>query len=135
MVAGALTARFEAVLTGEPGDLADFYRDVRVEAPLWSEAFNGWVIRRYDDVRTVLSDEAHFRPLGYGAGSSIIHARTILHMECDEHRRKSAVLPRHLRTTRLLEGPQRDYVRSVGARLADDLPRGEVVDIKVRFTT
>jgi cytochrome P450 len=135
MVVGALTARFEAVLTGEPGDLAAFYRDVRAEPPLWSEAFNGWVIGRYDDVRTVLTDEAHFGPLGYGAGSSIIHGRTILHMEGDEHRRKSAVLARHLRSTRLLEGPQRDYVRAVGTRLVDALPRGEVVDVKARFTT
>ena len=46
------------------------------------------MISRYDDVRTVLTDDAHFGPLGYGAGSSIIHGRTILHMEGDEHRRK-----------------------------------------------
>ena len=135
MAATALVDRFETVLRGEPGDLAEFYRDVRDEPPLWSPAFNGWVVSRYDDVRTVLTDEAHYGPLGYGAGSSIIHGRTILHMEGDEHRRKSAVLARHLRSTRLLEGPQREYVRAVGGRLADGLPRGEVVDVKVGYTT
>lgn len=135
MTASTLADRFEHVLAGGPGDLGEFYRDARSEAPVWSPAFNGWVVSRYDDVKAVLTDESHFGPLGYGAGSSIIHGRTILHMEGDEHRRKSAVLARQLRNTRLLEGPQREYVRSVGTRLADALPRGEVVDIKERFTT
>jgi cytochrome P450 len=135
MPATALVDRFETVLSGGPGDLSEFYRDVRAEPPLWSPAFNGWVVSRYEDVRRVLDDEEHFGPLGYGAGSSIIHGRTILHMEGDEHRRKSAVLARHLRSTRLLEGPQREYVRAVGRRLVDALPRGEVVDVKAAYTT
>src|SRR5687767_6193513 len=105
MTTATLADRFDEVLTGGPGDLAGFYRDVRQAPPVWSQAFNGWVVSRYHDVRTVLTDEARFGPLGYGAGSSIIHGRTILHMEGDEHRRKGAVLARHLRSTRLLEGP------------------------------
>ena len=135
MTTATLADRFDEVLTGRPGDLADFYRDVRESAPVWSPAFNGWVVSRYDDVRTVLTDEAHFGPLGYGAGSSIIHGRTILHMEGDEHRRKGAVLARHLRSTRLLEGPQRDYVREVGTRLADALPRASRSTSRSAFTT
>lgn len=135
MTALTLADRFEQVLAGGPGDLAEFYCDARAESPVWSPAFNGWVVSRYDDVKAVLTDETHFAPLGYGAGSSIIHGRTILHMEGDEHRRKSAVLARQLRNTRLLDGPQREYVRSVATRLADALPRGAVVDIKERFTT
>jgi cytochrome P450 len=135
MTAATLADRFDEVLAGGPGDLSEFYRDVRREPPVWSNAFSGWVVSRYHDVRTVLTDESHFAPLGYGAGSSIIHGRTILHMEGDEHRRKGAVLARHLRSTRLLDGPQRDYVLRVGTRLADALPRGEPVDVKERFTT
>jgi cytochrome P450 len=135
MTAATLADRFDEILAGGPGDLTDLYRDVRQSPPVWSPAFGGWVVSRYGDVRTVLTDEDHFGPLGYGAGSSIIHGRTILHMEGDEHRRKGAVLARHLRSTRLLEGPQRAYVREVGTRLADDLPRGEPVDLKAGFTT
>jgi cytochrome P450 len=135
MATGALGLRFEALLGGGPGDPTDTYRALRDEPPVWSDAFNGWVVSRYHDVRTVLTDEAHFAPLGYGAGSSIIHGRTILHMEGEEHRKKGAVLARQLRNTRLLEGPQREYVRAASARYADALPIGRAVDVKERFTT
>lgn len=135
MSAATVADRFEQVLSGGPGDLGEFYRAARAEPPVWSSTFNGWVVSRSADVRTVLSDEEHFGPLGYGAGSSIIHGRTILHMVGDEHRRKSGVLARHLRSTRLLEGPQREYVRATAVRLADALPRGETVDLKPAFTT
>jgi cytochrome P450 len=135
MSVAAVVEGFEEILAGGPGDLAGFYRAARAEAPVRSAAFDGWVISRYDDVRAVLADDGRFAPLGYGAGSSIIHGRTILHMEGDEHRRKSAVLARHLRNTRLLEGVQREYVRSAAIRLADALPRREVVDMKPAFTT
>ncbi len=131
----AVAHRFDGLLAGGPGDPADTYRALRAAPPVWSEPFNGWVVSRYHDVRTVLTDEAHFLPLGYGAGSSIIHGRTILHMEGEEHRKKSAVLARQLRNSRLLEGAQRNYVRDAVARYAAALPFGQPVDVKARFTT
>jgi cytochrome P450 len=130
-----LVDRFEALLDGRPGDPAPLYAALREAGPVWSPAFDGWVVSRYDDVRRVLTDETCFAPLGYGAGSSIIHGRTILHMEGDEHRRKSAVLARQLRNTRMLEGVQRDFVKATAISYLDRLPRDELVDMKPAYTT
>lgn len=126
---------FERLLDGGPGDPGPTYRALREAGVVRSPAFDGWVVSRYHDVKRVLTDEEHFLPLGYGAGSSIIHGRTILHMEGEEHRKKSAVLARQLRNTRLLEGVQRDYVRSLTNRYLDSIPVDEPVDMKQRFTT
>ena len=126
---------FERLLDGGPGDPGPTYRALRDAGVVWSRAFDGWVVSRYHDVKRVLTDEEHFLPLGFGAGSSIIHGRTILHMEGEEHRKKSAVLARQLRNTRLLEGAQRDFVRDLAIRYLDAIPVGEPVDMKQRFTT
>lgn len=126
---------FERLLDGGPGDPGPAYRALRQAGVVWSPVFDGWVVSRYHDVKRVLTDEEHFLPLGYGAGSSIIHGRTILHMEGEEHRKKSAVLARQLRNTRLLEGVQRDFVRDLANRYLDAIPRGEPIDMKQRFTT
>lgn len=131
----ALAHRFEGLFEGGPGDPGELYADLRAEGPIWSSVFNGWVVSRHDDVRRMLTDESSFAPLGYGAGSSIIHGRTILHMEGDEHRRKSAVLARQLRNTRLLGGVQREFLRATAIGYLDQIPTGESVDMKARFTT
>jgi cytochrome P450 len=134
MADAALIDRFDELLTGGPGDLADTYRRLRDAPPFFSPTFNGWVVSRHHDVRTVLTGD-QFAPLGYGGGSSIIHGRTILHMEGEEHRKKSGVLARQLRNTRLLETTQRDYVRESANRYADRLPLDSSVDVKQAFTT
>lgn len=134
-VATTLTERFDEILKGGPGDLSSFYRDARADGGIfWSDAFGGWVASRYDDVSRVLNDEEFFGPLMAGSGSSIIHGRTILHMEGVEHRRKSAILSKYLRSPRLLEGPQREFVRKLSVELLDALPDGPV-DLKPAFTT
>jgi len=131
-----LAAVFEQVMTGKPMDLAAFYKQARETTPIfWSEAFNGWVVTRYHDARRVLTDEESFGPLTYGAGSSIIHGRTILQMEGDEHRRKGAILAKTLRNTRLLDGVQRDYTRKLARSLFDKFPLNGPVDLKSMFTT
>lgn len=132
----ALQARFEHWFHGGPDDPADFYRLVRHEHPVfWSDLYQGWVASRYDDVRRVLTDEDSFGPLGGGAGSSIIHGRTILHMGGDEHRKKSAILARTIRNPRLLEGVQGDYVKNKCIELLSNVARGDTLDLKVRYTT
>ncbi len=133
--AAAAVDGFERLLDGRPGDPGAVYQALREVGVVWSPVFDGWVVSRYHDVRRVLTDEECFLPLGYGAGSSIIHGRTILHMEGEEHRKKSAVLARQLRNTRLLEGVQRDYVRSAANGYLDAIALGEPVDMKKRFTT
>jgi cytochrome P450 len=128
--------RFEQVMKGAPMDLAAFYRDAREHAPIfWSEAFNGWVVSRYSDTKRVLFDEECFGPLTIGAGSSIIHGRSILQMEGDEHRRKGAILAKTLRNTRLLETTQRDFTRTLSAQLFAAFPNTGDFDLKEGFTT
>ena len=131
-----LAATFEQVMTGQPMDLASFYRQAREATPIFrSEAFNGWVVTRYHDAKRVLTDEQYFGPLTYGAGSSIIHGRSILQMEGDEHRRKGAILARTLRNTRLLDGVQREYTRALADSLFAKFPVDGPVDLKSMFTT
>ena len=126
--------RFEALLFGGDADVNAFYRDARNDAPIfWSDAFNGWVVSKYDDAYRVLHDEEHFGPLSGGGGSTVIHGRTILHMEGVEHRRKSAILAKYLRSKPLLEGPQRDYVLELGAELLDAIGSEEVCDLRQAF--
>lgn len=131
-----LAATFEQVMTGQPMDLASFYRQAREATPIFrSEAFNGWVVTRYHDAKRVLTDEQYFGPLTHGAGSSIIHGRSILQMEGDEHRRKGAILARTLRNTRLLDGVQREYTRALANSLFAKFPGDGPVDLKSMFTT
>jgi pulcherriminic acid synthase len=131
-----LAATFEEVMKGGPMDLPAFYREARETTPIFrSDAFNGWVVTRYNDAKRVLTDEECFGPLTYGAGSSIIHGRTILQMEGDEHRRKGAILARTLRNTRLLDGVQRDYTRKLADSLFEKFPTTGPVDLKAAFTT
>jgi cytochrome P450 len=108
--------RFEALLFGGDADVNAFYRDARNDAPIfWSDAFNGWVVSKYDDAYRVLHDEEHFGPLSGGGGSTVIHGRTILHMEGVEHRRKSAILAKYMRS-----GPKRfvTFARRLPCRAA-----------------
>lgn len=128
-------AAFERLLDGGPGDPGPTYAALRAAGVVWSPAFDGWVVSRYHDVKRVLTDEACFLPLAFGAGSSIIHGRTILHMEGDEHRKKVGVLARQLRNTRLLEGVQRDYVRAKAKDYLDAIEPGAPVDMRPAFTT
>jgi cytochrome P450 len=131
----SIERQFAQVLSGEAGDLAGFYRRARDYGPFFSPDFNGWVVSSHADVSRVLTDETCFRPLGYGAGSSIIHGRTILHMEGEEHRKKSALLARHLRSPRLLDGVQREFVVQRANELVDVMPRRGSLDLKAGFTT
>lgn len=131
-----IDAGFRAWFAGGPDDPAEFYRRARAGAPVFrSELTGGWVAARYDDVRRVLTDEDCFGPLGGGAGSSIIHGRTILHMGGEEHRKKSAILARTLRNPRLLEGIQRNYVRAKCEELLSAFDPAGTVDLKAQYTT
>lgn len=126
---------FAIVLKGEPADLAAFYRQARAEGIFWSDAFGGYVAARYDDVLRVLTAEDEFGPLMGGSGSSMIHGRTVLHMDGAEHRRKSAILAKALRNPRLLDGPQREFVLALGIELVDRIPSDDLVDLRAAFTT
>ena len=103
-VAALLDERFAALLRGGPDDPNPLYAEARASSPIfWSEATGGWVAAKWDDVHRVLTDEEHFSPLMSGAGSSVSHGRTILHMSGEEHRRKLAAITHRIRRPAMLQ--------------------------------
>ena len=111
--------RFATILDGRTSPY-DFYAEARAHAPIfWSEDTGGWVVSRRRDVLRVLQDEDAFGPLGYGAGSSAIHGRIILHMEGQEHRKKSALLGHRIRSPRIIDEIFRPLVADLCSEYLD----------------
>ena len=132
----SVETQFNDVLTGSPGDLGPFYRQAREESPVfWSEAAEGWIVSRYSDVRTVLADRESFGPLLEGNGTTAIYGRNVLHMDGIEHRRKEALIAKHIRNRKLLSDSQEHYIRTLCRELVDELPLGDPIDLKSGFTT
>ena len=127
---------FETLLGGDPIDPYPIYAAARRHAPIfWSDATNGWVVSRRDDVQAVLGDEDSFGPLTSGPGSSIIHGRTILHMSGDEHRKKVAAIAHRIRRPATLDGEMLDQIRALTTRLLDEIDLDRDVDLKPALTT
>ena len=132
----SITEQFDSVLTGAPGDLGPFYRRAREDSPVfWSATASGWVISRYSDIKRVLSESDSFGSFFGGTGSTSIYGRTVLHMEGLEHRRKDALIAKHIRNRKSLSDSQENYIRQLCQRLVDELPINETTDIKDGFTT
>jgi len=71
-----------------------------------------------------------------GSGSSAIYGRTILHMSGDEHRKKSAILARRLRSPKRLTGDVGEMIREIVQTSGETLPRNpETADVKELFTS
>ncbi len=136
MTLATLQDRFADLLGGAPGDPYSLYAEARAHAPVfWSDATGGWVAARRDDVHRVLTDEDHFGPLQAGAGSSVSHGRTILHMAGAEHRKKLAPIALRIRRPAVLEGDVGRLIGDLTASFLDALQEGDVVDLKASFTT
>ena len=71
MAVETLTAEGLGYYPSAPSVIADrhrYYRTMRDEAPvLWSEELGGWMIARYEDVKSILRDVERFSAL-QGAG-------------------------------------------------------------------
>lgn len=136
MTAATIEDQFAELLRGGPADAGPIYARARAEAPIFhSEATGGWVVARRDDVMTVLTDEDHFAPLSAGAGSSISHGRTILHMSGEEHRKKLAPIAHRIRRTASLTGEIGQLIEDLSRQLVDEISGGESVDLKPALTT
>jgi cytochrome P450 len=127
---------FSALVLGQVGDdPGDIYAWCRGQAPVFfSATLNAWVLTRHADVQRVFSDEASFGgPLPYGSqGGAAIHGRVLLHMSGEEHRKKSGLIGRRLRSPRQLRGGLREMVERTCAELLDALPA--VADFKQGFS-
>lgn len=127
----------QAMIDGSSPDPYPVYARLREEAPVaWSPAMNAWIVSRHADVGRVFTDEEHFGPRFAEMSSSAIYGRTILHMTGAEHRRKSAILAKELRSPRLIRGDYKQMVLDIIDECAadfDDAPA--VVDLKTTLTS
>ena len=136
MAAAAIQEQFAGLLGGRPADTGGIYARARAEAPVfWSDATEGWVVAKRDDVMRVLTDEDHFVPLSAGAGSSASHGRTILHMSGEEHRKKLAPIALRIRRPATLNGEIGDLIEELTAGLMDEIGDGGSLDLKEALTT
>ncbi|GIU93351.1 MAG: cytochrome P450 [Acidimicrobiia bacterium] len=135
MSTATIPERFAAILDGTVSPY-ELYRAAREQSPIfYSAVTDSWVLSRHREVKRVLEDEEHFGPLSYGAGSSAIHGRVILHMSGHEHRKKSALLARRLRSPKLIEESYRPLAEKLTDTYLDRIETGEPVDLKALFTT
>lgn len=136
MAVAAIQEQFAGLLGGGPADTGSFYARARAEAPVfWSDATEGWVAAKREDVMRVLTDENHFVPLSAGAGSSASHGRTILHMSGEEHRKKLAPIALRIRRPASLNGEIGDLIEELTTGLMDEIGDGGSLDLKEALTT
>ncbi|HVT78979.1 MAG TPA: cytochrome P450 [Acidimicrobiales bacterium] len=114
----------------EPG-YYDVLARLRAEAPVYDSEPNTWLVSRYEDVRAVSRDTAHFssnrgvlindpaRRRGAPAGS-------LLHMDPPEHADYRRVIGREF--TPRSTGAMEQTVAAIVQDVFDGLPRGEEID-------
>ena len=109
------------------------YQEWRKERPIWwAEDVQGWVLSRYNDVRSVLKDPNNF-------SSELATARTestmrlpLLHDDPPRHTALRAIVNRSF-TSRVMKEIE-DDLRGVVEQLLDDIVPGEPVDIAEALT-
>jgi cytochrome P450 len=125
----------------DPRDPAFFVRNdfhevlarLRSDDPVHRSGSDFWVLTRYEDIRDVSRDPAHFCS-SRGAlvndpihdGKSSVASRSILHMDPPEHAAFRGLLNRRF-TPRAMAGLQ-EFVRKSAASLLDEVPATEEID-------
>jgi cytochrome P450 len=132
-----LVEEFHTLVPGTSEDPYSTFEKLREHSPVfYSDLIDGWVVSRWSDVTRVLEDTEYFTPMEAGAGSSGIYGRTILHMSGEEHRKKSGILARRLRSPKRLAGDIGEMIRGIVQECGNSLPRSpEVADVKGLFTS
>jgi len=128
---------FESLLDGDGPDPYPVFARMRREAPVaWVPAINAFVVTRWDDVTRALEDEEYFGPRFAEMSSSAIYGRTILHMSGAEHRRKSAILAKRLRSPKRLATDLKDLVVGLVEDCGEHIPDApDPVDLKRVLTS
>jgi cytochrome P450 len=128
-----LFEQFEAFVQEDPSvDRWAIYRDCRAEPVFYSPTLDAWVLSRYDDVLRVLKESDCFSTLDGGPGSTV-YGRTILHMQGDEHTKKSRIAARQMQSARATERIEAFLVDAC-RQLTDAMAMApETVDLKKAY--
>ncbi len=109
------------------------YARWREEQPIWwAEDVKGWVLSRYDDVRSVLKDPANFSSALPNARSENTVSLPLLHDDPPRHTELRAIVNRSF-TSRVMKEIEAD-IETIVEQLLDDIDPGEPVDIADAFT-
>ena len=120
----------------EPGfftqpDYYDVLARLRVEVPVFNSEPNTWLVSRYDDIRAISRDTAHFTSnkgvlINDPARTGSMPEGSILHMDPPEHAEYRRVVSREFtpRSTTAMEARVAQIVNDV----FDRAPAGEAID-------
>ena len=131
----SLIEGFDAVVAGDPAvDRHAVFAELRRELPVFrSDSLGAWVFARYDDARAVLEDSAAFAPITQGPGASVFGGG-FFHWRGREHNKKAGIVGRRLRSPRALRDEVSGKVVAIARRMAAELPLGEPIDLRERYT-
>ena len=109
------------------------YAKWRAEQPIWwAEDAQGWVLSRYDDVRSVLKDPANYSSELSSARSQSTLRLPLLHDDPPRHTSLRAIVNRSF-TSRVMREMEAE-VAAVVDQLLDDIDAGQPVDIAEALT-
>ncbi|MDG2277229.1 MAG: cytochrome P450, partial [Pseudomonadales bacterium] len=109
------------------------YAKWRSDKPIWwAEDVAGWVLSRYEDVRSILKD-----PAGFSSEVASVRSRTtmslpLLHDDPPRHTSLRAIVNRSF-TSKVMKAIESD-VESVVEQLLDEIDAGQPVDIAEALT-
>ena len=129
-----LVAEFAAMVGGDSRiERHRLFARLRQDLPIFrSDRLEAWVVSRYGDVRTVLSNAAQFQPPQAGAGASAF-GRSFMQMNGREHSKKIGVVAREMRSPRSLRERLNDIVQDIARTQAAALPMGEPIELRERY--
>jgi pulcherriminic acid synthase len=112
------------------------YLEWRTSHPVWwSDQLNGWVLSRYQDVRTVMTDYKRFPQSRHFEGGLVdaFQHDTIVVMNPPHHTAVRGLAKDYFRP-KDLEARMAIVVRGIVDALIDELPRNRPVDLSTDFT-
>jgi pulcherriminic acid synthase len=124
-----------AVVAGDTRvDRHEVFARLRSEAPVFfNEALGAWVVSRYDDVRGALQANERFVPITEGPGSAPFGGG-YLHWRGREHNKKAGIVARRIRAPRAMKEEMLPRVERIARQLAAELPLGEPIELRERYT-
>ena len=109
------------------------YAQWRAEQPIWwADDVQGWVLSRYDDVRSVLKDPANYSSEVAPARSDSTLSLPLLHDDPPRHTTLRAIVNRSF-TSRVMKQMEAD-IETVVDQLLDDIDVAQPVDIAEALT-
>ena len=109
------------------------YAQWRAEQPIWwADDVQGWVLSRYDDVRSVLKDPANYSSEVAPARSDSTLSLPLLHDDPPRHTNLRAIVNRSF-TSRVMKQMEPD-IETVVDQLLDDIDVAQPVDIAEALT-